>query len=180
MQERRGKLNITFGRLDRHRDNGLPSASSPKSTESSPRLLIPSAGNTDHVTAPPTRPSLPASTTRSQGVQRIMTEPLRNLPPAVIARPRSVSHPPTQPAAVASTLPVRTPQRTPTERSNPSTKAQGRLRGLLNSMNFKNRSKRKTSKSGHFPLILTLLIFCMTAIVCTSSSSSFHVKPTNP
>src|SRR5277367_2845046 len=167
MQEARGRLSIPFGRLTRSRDNASTSATSPKSTESSPRLQNPTTDNTDNVASPPTRQSVPASTgNRPRGVQRVMTEPLRTVPTAVIARPRSVSHPSTPTAAIVSSSPVRTP----IQRGNVSTKPEGRFRRLLNSMNLKNRSNRKPSKSGErrpFGLILTLLIFCMTAIVCT-------------
>jgi len=167
MQEGRGRLSITFGRLNRNnRETTSPSATSPKSTEFSPRLENSSADYTDNVTSPPTRQSVPASTiSRPRGVQRVMTEPLRTLPTAVIARPRSVSHPPTPTAAVISSSPARTPA----QRRTPSTKPPGRFRQLLNSMNLKSRSLRKPSKSGkrkNFGLVLGLLIFCMTAIVC--------------
>ena len=174
MHQGRRRLSITFGRSHRNRENA--SATSPKSTESSPRLENSSSNNADHVTSPRTRQSVPVSTiNRPPGVQRVMTEPLRPLPPAVMARPRSLSHPPAPTAAVVSSPPVRTP----TQRSTSSPKPQGRLRKLLNSMHWKNRSKRKPSKSGkrqNLGLVFALLIFCITAVVCTYLSL---IKKTN-
>jgi hypothetical protein len=165
MHQGQKRLSITFGRLHRNREN--VSATSPKSTESSPRLENSSSDNTDHVTSPRTRQSVPVSTIdRPPGVQRVMTEPPRPLPTAVIPPTRPLSHPPTPSAAVVSSSPVRTP----TQLSTSSPKPQGRLRKLLNSINFKHLSNRKPSKSGKrqdLGLVFALLVFCITAVVCT-------------
>jgi len=170
MHQGQKRLSITFGRL--HRSRETASTTSPKSTESSPRLENSSSNNSDHVTSPRTRQSVPASTiNRPPGVQRVMTEPPRPLPTAVIARPRSLSHPPTPTATVVSSPPVRTPS----QRSTSSPKPQGRLRKLLNSINWKNRSNRKPSKSGKrqdLGLVFALLVFCTTAVICTYLSLS--------
>ena len=178
MQERIGRLGVTFGRLSRSRDNPSPSVISPKSPESSPRLHPSPADNTSHVTSRPTGPSLPASTpNRPQGVQRVMTEPPRPLPAAAVvaARPRSISYS-TQPSAPARSSLV---TRTPTQPSNPSNMPPGRVGRLLMSMRLKTRSNRKPSKAGNrknHGLILALLVFCLTAIVCTYS---FPVQKVN-
>lgn len=171
MQERIGKLSITFGRLSRSRDNSSPSVISPKSPESSPRLQTSPADNTSHVTSRSTGPSLPASTpNRSQGVQRVMTEPPRPLPAAaaVAARPRSISYSTHPSALVRSSLSTRTP----TQPSNPSNMPRRHVGRLLMSMRLKTPSNRKPSKAGNrknHGLILALLVFCLTAIVCIYS-----------
>jgi len=167
MHERRGRLSITFGRLSRITGNPSPSSISPKSPESSPRLQTSATDNTSHVNSRPTRLSLPASTpNRPQGVQRVMTEPLRPLPAAVVSRPRSISYSTRPSAPVGSSLPVRTPS----QPRNPTAIPQGRFGRLLISMRLKTRSYRKPSKADNgknYGIILALLVFCLTAIVCT-------------
>ena len=171
MHQRGGRLSITFGRLNRSRDQSLHSATSPKSTEPSPRLQTTSATHTEYVSSPPNRQSLPPSTaTRPQAVQRVMTEPVRPPPVAVTSRPRSISHPPTpNVATVPPSSSGRPPTRTPTQRTNTSTKPQGRFRRVLTALKITKQSKQKPSEPGrrrHFPLIVALLVFCFTAIVC--------------
>jgi len=171
MHERRGRLSITFGRLGRSRGPASPSAVSPKSPESSPRLQARAAANTSHVTISPSTPALPPTSTpnRPREVQRVMTEPLRPpLPAPVVARPRSISYPSHPTSRVGSSLPVRPP----TSPTNTTAVPQGRFRWLMTSVHFTKRSKRKPSNAGsrkHFGLILALMIFCLTAIVCTYS-----------
>jgi len=176
MPDRRSRLSISLTRWSvggRNRDS-VRSVPSPKLAESVVELENASSlESTGHTPVPSSssRRSLPLSSVPvPQILQRTMTEPLRRPPSAITARPRSVSQP-----LVLSSGPVQqgltslpsVPQSTTESRIVPSSSSR-RFGWLLDSISIRREppTTSKSSKRRHYDILFSLLLFCMTAIVC--------------
>jgi hypothetical protein len=167
MQERVRRLSIPTTRWSTGARSSLPSVSTPKSTESPAMSYNTLPLDTTSVATSHHRYSMSDTPVHVERVlPRAMTEPPRAIPPAVIARPRTLSQPINVPqvASGASTSPGDTTGTTTTPRSS----SQGRIRRLQGALGLSRQRKKKSGQRKHLAIGLALVVFCMTAIICNS------------
>jgi hypothetical protein len=171
MQERLRRLSIPLARWSIGGPSSTPSVSTPKTTESlAASYDTRSLGDTTSIGSPSSRHSLPVMLTQTDGVERrIMTEPLRPPAPAVMARGRSTLQPngfDPRLSGLGTPLPPAAEVRRDITTSTSSPR--GAVRDVLGSLGFARRPPRKhqSGKIKHLGIILVLILFCMTAVVC--------------
>lgn len=174
MEDRRRRLSIPLivwpAKGRNHSSNH--SKLSPKSRNSVPILGTRSTAHGVDDIATESRLSLPAMPTQAeQVVQRVMTEPPRPPPPAVVAAHRSIGQPMTSTSRPggAENLAASTSLRSMTRgRLSLNLSSRRRFSVFMGFLTLSSNSqKRGLDKRKHFEIIVTLLLFCVTAVICT-------------
>ena len=168
MQERVRRLSIPLTRWSTGARSSLPSVSAPKSTESLVMSYDTLSIDTTSVASSHHRHSMSHIPSHIERVlPRAMTELPRALPPAVIARPRTLSQPINIPQ-VGGRGSSTSPDHITVAASTPSPSSRGRTRRVQEALGLSRQRKKKPGQRKHLALILALVVFCMTATVCTS------------
>jgi len=169
MQEPVRRLSIPITTRSTGGRSSLPSVSTPKSTESLAISYNMLSIDTTSAALSAHRHSMPHTPVHIERVlPRAMTEPPRALPPAVIARPRTLSQPIHVPQVGVGGWST-SPENTSGAISTPRSSWRGRIRRVQEGLGLTRQRKKNSGQRKHLALILALAVFCMTAIVCNSS-----------
>ena len=170
MQERVRRLSIPLTRWNTGSRSSLPSVSTPKSTESLALSYDTYSIDTTSAVSSHPRYSMPDTPVHvDRVVPRAMTEPPRTLPPAVIARPRTLSQPiNVHQVGVGDGGSSTPPENTTGATSTPISSSRGRFRRFQEVLGLTTQRKQKSGQRKHLTIILSLVVFCITAAVCNS------------
>jgi hypothetical protein len=134
-------------------------------------MSLSSKSSTGEMEVPPTpspavaRHSMPPITAHVEHVQRVAAEPL-SAPPPVISRTRPETG---SPARQNISRLSRTPSYHSTAGLRTSQIPQsGRIHRVFQRLRFRRQKKKDGSGRSQLPLILALVAFCMTAVICTT------------
>ena len=168
MEERVRRLSIPLTRWSTGPRSSLPSVSTPKSTESLAMSYDTLSIDTTSIASSHHRHSMPHTPVHIERVlPRALTEPPRTLSPEVIVRPRTLSLPIDVPP-VGGGGSSASPEHTTGTTSSPRSSSQTRIRRVQEALGLTRKRKKKSDQRKHLPIILALVLFCMTAIVCNT------------